>query len=75
MWKYAICRSISRLQNSRDLSEQEQQEARMLSDALLTSWSEQLHLLDRDEHCASLYMTTCVLPLSVFVTASPMKTR
>ena len=33
------------LQNSRDLSEQEQQEARMLSDALLTSWSEQLHLL------------------------------
>ena len=38
------------LQNSRDLSEQEQQEARMLSDALLTSWSEQLHLpFDRDE--------------------------
>ena len=49
------------LQNSRDLSEQEQQEARMLSDALLTSWSEQLHLpFDRDEAlCQSVYDHLC----------------
>lgn len=49
------------LQNSSDLSEQEQREARMLSDALLSSWSEQLHLpFDQDEELRqSVYDHLC----------------
>lgn len=49
------------LQNSSDLSEQEQKEARMLSDALLSSWSEQLHLpFDQDEELRqSVYDHLC----------------